>query len=94
MEMKLSWSGDRTKTPVLHPCRTLTRDEVLALQSGAHAVVVLNNGRLGTVKINGEVRRWKRDPDRVEVPVKYGMYEYATLSLKEAMERLVVFTEE
>jgi len=27
-------------------------------------------------KVNGQVRRWKRDRSRIEVPLKYGMYEY------------------
>ena len=27
-------------------------------------------------KVNGRVKRWKRDPDRVQVPVKRGLYEY------------------
>ena len=31
-------------------------------------------------KINGKVRTWKRNPSRVEVPVKYGLYEYATFT--------------
>lgn len=26
------------------------------------------------VKVNGAVRTWKRDANRIEVPVKYGMY--------------------
>lgn len=36
-------------------------------------------GNARTVKVNGKVRTWKRDPNRVEVPFKYGMYEYGTL---------------
>ncbi len=27
-------------------------------------------------KINGKPKTWKRDPSRVEVPVKYGLYRY------------------
>jgi len=30
-------------------------------------------------KVNGKVRRWKREPDRIEVPVKHGLRMYATL---------------
>jgi hypothetical protein len=29
-------------------------------------------------KVNGKVRTWKRDLTRIEVPVKYGLYEYYT----------------
>lgn len=33
-----------------------------------------------TAKINGKVRTWKRDASRVEVPLKYGLYEYVTFT--------------
>lgn len=41
------------------------------------------------VKINGKVHRWKRDPERIAVPVKYGLYQCFTLS-KEDMSRIMV----
>jgi hypothetical protein len=31
-------------------------------------------------KVNGAVRTWKRNPERVEVPLKYGMREYWTFT--------------
>ena len=31
-------------------------------------------------KVNGKVKTWKRDPSRMEVPVKHGIYDYDTLS--------------
>jgi hypothetical protein len=27
-------------------------------------------------KVNGRLRTWKRDANRIELPLKYGMYEY------------------
>lgn len=44
-----------------------------------HALCIGNNGEVYRVKINGKVRIWKRNPDRFEVPIKYGLYEYATI---------------
>ena len=82
--------GDRKVTPTPVTVRPMTRDEVMALGYGSHPAVILNNGRLGAVKVNGAVKTWKRDANRVEIPVKYGMYECATLSLDEAMRRFVV----
>jgi hypothetical protein len=41
------------------------------------------------MKINGKVRRWKRDPDRVEIPTKYGLYEYFTFTNND-YDRIVV----
>lgn len=88
--IKLAWQGDRHKSPKLHEFRRMTRDEVLALAAGSHAILHGFGGRACRVKINGQVKTWKREPDRVEVPIKYGMYEHARLDLYEAMERLLV----
>lgn len=44
-----------------------------------HITVMDIKGLARTVKVNGKVRTWKRNPSRVEVSVKYGLYEYATL---------------
>jgi len=30
-------------------------------------------------RVNGQVKRWKRDPNRIQIPVKYGLYAYAYL---------------
>ena len=31
-------------------------------------------------KVNGHAHNWKRKPDRVEVPLRYGLYNYAYLT--------------
>jgi hypothetical protein len=90
MTMQVFAQSDRKVNPTHIEVRPMTRDEVMALRYGSHPSVILNNGRLGTVKINGAVRTWKRDANRVEIPVKYGMYECATLDLSEALRRFVV----
>lgn len=86
--------SDRKKAPTPVRVRAMTREEVLALRSGQRVAVLLNDGRLGECKINGAVRTWKRDSRRIEVPVKYGMREFATFSLRDALARLVVIEEE
>lgn len=48
-----------------------------------------NGGDARRVKINGAVRRWKRDRTRIEVPIKYGLYEYATLTSTD-IERVLI----
>ena len=40
-------------------------------------------GRWRTVKVNGKVRTWKRDSERIEVPCKYGLYEYFVLTARD-----------
>ena len=31
-------------------------------------------------RVNGKVKRWKRSPDRIQVPLKYGLYGYDYLT--------------
>ena len=47
------------------------------------------DGTARQCKVNGRVRTWKRDPNRVEIPVKYGMYEYSTFYAND-MERILI----
>ena len=82
-------SDKRKNTEALY-FRFMTDEEILALSYGDHPHVKLNNGRVGRVKINGAIKRWARDPGRIEVPVKYGMYECARLSFDEARARFMV----
>lgn len=56
--------------------RYMKLDEVLALSYDDTIWVRGNLGDARRVKVNGKVKRWVRTPDRFEVPVKYGMYEY------------------
>lgn len=69
---------DRTKNPVTAEYRPMTLDEAKALSYGDHVTIRAADGKARTVKVNGNPKTWKRDATRVEVPVKYGMYEYAT----------------
>lgn len=76
--MLLVEQSDRRKQPEQREYRPMTLAEAKELSYGDHPHVILNSGRVGVVKVNGAVRRWKREPDRIEVPAKYGMYEYTT----------------
>lgn len=31
-------------------------------------------------RINGSVKRWKRDRNRIEIPMKHGLYEHLTIT--------------
>ena len=48
--------------------------------SQSHIWFVTLHGDARQAKVNGTVRIWKRDVNRIEVPIKYGMYEYATFT--------------
>lgn len=55
-----------------------------------HVWFLCNAGDARQVKVNGAVRRWKREPKRVEVPIKYGLYEYSTFREHDLMRRLLI----
>lgn len=50
-------------------------------------------GNARRVKVNGKVRTWKRDATRIEVPCKYGMYEYFTLTARDITDVLIPVSE-
>ena len=56
----------------------LTIDEAKRLRSGSHVWFYTAQGDAKRAKVNGKPKTWKRSPERVEVPLKYGLYEYAT----------------
>ena len=56
----------------------------------SHIWVRDRQGCARQVKVNGAVRRWKRDRTRIEVPFKYGLYEYGTLEGRDIGDVLIV----
>ena len=45
-----------------------------------HVRLKTRAGKLAVVRVNGEAQVWKRSPDRVRVPWKYGLYEYGAVT--------------
>ncbi len=83
---------DRRKHKARHVYRSMSTDEARALRYGDEVEFLATDGTVRRCKVNGAPRTWKRDPKRVEVPVKYGMYEYTRLVARAdgTMERLLV----
>lgn len=50
----------------------ITLEEAKNLRPGD--ILLDNRGKRW--KVNGQVRTWKRDPNRVRVPLKHGLYAY------------------
>ena len=71
---------DRRKVKEVRTYRSITLDEAKALSYGDHIKVLDRHGAVADAKVNGAVKRWKREPDRIEIPCKYGLYEYFTLT--------------
>lgn len=51
-------------------------DEVL---DAGELEIAVAGGRWWTARRNGRTKRWKRDPSRIRVPIKYGLYGYAAI---------------
>lgn len=61
--------------------RAMTLEEAKGLRSGQHVWFRSLGARTAVrVKVNGAPKRWKRSLDRIEIPVKYGLYEYARVN--------------
>lgn len=53
----------------------ITLAEAKELQRGD--ILIDERGRRW--KVNGQVKRWKRDPNRIRVPLKHGLYAHDAL---------------
>ena len=56
---------------------TITLDQAKNLNYGQILHHTINKNAGGTPqrwRVNGKIKTWKRSPDRVQVPVKYGLY--------------------
>lgn len=54
---------------------TLTLEQAKALRPG----MVLVDWRGKRWKVNGQVKLWKKDPTRIHVPLKHGLYAYDSI---------------
>lgn len=68
---------NKVTTEVVKTFRRLTCDEMKQLSYGDHIDFISRQGMIKTVKVNGNPQTWKRNPNHVKVPVKYGLYEYS-----------------
>jgi hypothetical protein len=75
--------------------RPMTLDEVKQLSYDDHVWFVSVQGDAKRAKVNGRPRTWKRDSTRIELPIKYGLYEYATFDAADiAAGRILIELEE
>ena len=68
--------GVRQKSPPTREFRFMTWAEGTILYPGQRVWFVATDGTARQVTVNGHPKTWKRTAGRIEVPVKYGMYEY------------------
>jgi len=73
----------------------LTVNQAKELRHGTTLYHVTNRNADGTPqrwRVNGKVKTWKRSPDRIEIPIKHGLYAFDHLTEREL--DLVCLTEE
>lgn len=80
---------NQTLNPHKEEWERYTRTEVLALKAGQEVHFITNQGKVARAKLTGKVRTWKKDENRVEVPLKFGMYDSFVLDLHNACTKLV-----
>jgi len=59
--------------------KELTLEEKKNL-NGGHVYIRANCGCFLRVKINGKAKTWKKQPEKVQIPFKYGLYEYGYIT--------------
>ena len=55
----------------------ITLEQAKGLRSGTILYHTINKNADGTPqrwRVNGKVKTWKRSPEKVKIPVKYGLY--------------------
>lgn len=84
-----SFASDKRRIPMKLKFEHYNREDVLSIVAESYILCLDNNSFVREVKINGRIKTWKRDPDRIEVSYKYGLYEYGKFNLEQAMSRFV-----
>jgi len=60
--------------------RYMTNEEAKQLKRGDVIKVVSVFDTVINVKVNGNIKRWKRTPLKLQIPIKYGLYEYGYIT--------------
>lgn len=55
----------------------LTLDEAKELKPGD---ILHSDQTKHRWRVNGQIKRWKRSPDRIRIPLKHGLYRYDALT--------------
>jgi hypothetical protein len=63
--------------------RPMLLQEAFLLKYGDTVWALGRDGSAVRAKVNGKPKTWKRDPGKIEVPYKYGMYEYGTFQSRD-----------
>lgn len=76
--------------PEVGKFRLMSIDEIKRLSRGEWVWCMMADDSAIRMRVNGEVKRWKRRPDEVEVPLKYGLKDCMRWNTMQATEWLLV----
>lgn len=79
-KLRLANGYDRRAKVERADFRPLELQEGRALNYGRSVYFRAMDGTARECRVNGKVRTWKRDANRVEIPCKYGLRECATFA--------------
>jgi hypothetical protein len=72
----------------------ITLQQAKALQFGdmiySNHFTMTDNNTPQRWRVNGQIKTWKRDPDRIHIPVKHGLYDHAYLCHGEISNKIYV----
>ena len=63
--------------------KAITLSEAKSLKTGTilhHKISENRDGTPSRARVNGKAKTWKRDPSKVKVPLKHGLYVYLYLT--------------
>jgi len=82
---------DRSAHPRSLLVRKFTLQDIERLETGRGEVLILDrHGKARRARMNGGLKRWKRDATRFEQSFSYGMYEHFRLTTQQMLDQLVV----
>lgn len=70
--------------------RPITLDEAKALKYGDRLWLLDRKGEVVPVKVVSAVKRWKRQPDRIEFSVKFGFWETIRIDTSDIIKEYVL----
>ena len=69
----------------IEDARKLTLTEMQSPNIPSHVYIQGQCGCYCIVKVNGKPKTWKRSPERVQIPYKYGLYEYGYITERDTV---------
>lgn len=82
--------GSRRKVPETIELRNISLEEAKQLRYGDTVWILDMQAKAAQVRVGSAVKRWKRDPDRIEITFKFGLYESFRLTTSEILRQIYV----